>query len=83
MAAPASIRQGSLFRAAANPLDFNNPAQALSGLLSLAGQLLSSPRAALPCGTKSGGLACASATGEAIAAGSESALLCCVMLAPV
>ena len=47
MAAPAAIRQGSLFRAAANPLDFNNPAQALSGLLSLAGQLLASPRAAL------------------------------------
>jgi signal transduction histidine kinase len=47
MAASGSIRQGNLFRAAANPLDFNNPAQALSGLLGLAGQLLASPRTAL------------------------------------
>jgi len=47
MAATPSIRQGSVFRAAASPLDFNNPAQALSGLLNLASQLLASPRAAL------------------------------------
>jgi two-component system NtrC family sensor kinase len=47
MAATPSIRQGNVFRAAANPLDFNNPAQALSALLNLASQLLASPRAAL------------------------------------
>jgi len=47
MTATPSIRQGSVFRAAASSLDFNNPAQALSGLLRLSSQLLSSPRAAL------------------------------------
>jgi signal transduction histidine kinase len=47
MTANPSIRQGSVFRAAASSLDLNNPAQALNGLLRLASQLLSSPRAAL------------------------------------
>ncbi|MCX6070591.1 MAG: GAF domain-containing protein [Chloroflexi bacterium] len=47
MTANPSIRQGSLFRAAASTLDLNNPAQALNGLLRLASQLLSAPRAAL------------------------------------
>jgi signal transduction histidine kinase len=47
MTANPSIRQSSVFRAAAGTLDFNNPAQALNGLLRLASQLLSAPRAAL------------------------------------
>jgi signal transduction histidine kinase len=47
MTANPSIRQGSVFRAATSSLDLNNPAQALNGLLRLASQLLSAPRAAL------------------------------------
>jgi PAS domain S-box-containing protein len=47
MTATPSIRQSSVFRAAASPLDLNNPAQALNGLLRLSSQLLSAPRAAL------------------------------------
>lgn len=42
-----SIRQSTVFRAAASSLDLNNPAQALNGLLQLCAQLLSAPRAAL------------------------------------
>ncbi len=47
MTANPSIRQSSVFRAAASTLDLNNPAQALNGLLRLSSQLLSAPRAAL------------------------------------